>query len=163
MQRMITHNAEGASTKDQQPYSIATGRDKHTIKPPTRHGFEDLVSYALMTSSGDPTNFKEAVHSQEKGSWMGAMEEEMLFLNKNQTWELVELPKGKRAIGCKWVYKKKEAISENEGENFKARLIAKGYSQKHGVDYDEIFSPMVRHTSIKIVLSLVAYFDMGLE
>ena len=116
-----------------------------------------------MTSSGDPTNFKEAVHSQEKGSWMGAMEEEMLFLHKNQTWELVELPKGKRAIKCKWVYKKKEAISENEGENFKARLIAKGYSQKHGVDYDKIFSPIVRHTSIKTVLSLVAYFDMGLE
>ena len=59
---------------------------------------------------------------------MGAMEEEMQSLHKNQTWELVELPKGNRAIGCKWLYKKKEAISETEGENFKARLVAKGYS-----------------------------------
>ena len=52
-----THNAERASTKYHQPYSIATGRDKRTIKPPTKYGFEDLVSYALITSSGDPTNF----------------------------------------------------------------------------------------------------------
>ena len=55
-----THNAERASIKDQQPYIIATRRYKRTIKPPTRYGFEDLVSYALTTSSGDPTNFQEA-------------------------------------------------------------------------------------------------------
>ena len=68
-----THNAKDdsqnvnrASTKDQQPYSIATSRDNRTIKPPTRYGFEDLVSYALITSSGDPTNFQKAVHSQGK-------------------------------------------------------------------------------------------------
>ena len=64
----VTHNVKRASTKDQQPYSIATSRDKSTIKSPTRYGFEDLVSYALMTSSGNPTNFQEAVHGQEKGS-----------------------------------------------------------------------------------------------
>ena len=94
---------------------------------------------------------------------MGAMEEEMQSLHKNQTWELVELPKGKRGIGCKCVYKKKEAVSENEGERFKAHLVAKGYSQKHEVNYDKIFFPVVRHTSIRTVLSLVAYFDMELE
>ena len=61
-------------------------------------------------------------------SWMGAIDEEMQYLHKNQTWELVELPKGKWAIGCKWVYKKKEIVSEKEGEKLKACLVAKGYS-----------------------------------
>ena len=75
----------------------------------------------------------------------------------------MELPKEKRAIGCKWVYKKKEVVSEKEGEKFKARLVAKGYSQRKGVNYDEIFSLVVRHTFIKIMLGLVAHFDMQLE
>src|SRR4051812_27940565 len=94
---------------------------------------------------------------------MGAMVEEMESLHKNQTWDLVELPKGKRAIGCKWVYRKKEAGAKKEGEKFKARLVAKGYSQRQGEDYDEIFSPVVRHTSIRVVLALVAHTDMELE
>ena len=75
----------------------------------------------------------------------------------------MDLPIGKRAIGCKWVYKKKEAILEKQGEQFKARLVAKCYSQRKGVDYDEIFSPVVRHTSIKVVLAMVAHLDMELE
>ena len=57
----------------------------------------------------------------------------------------------------------KEAFSEKEGGKFKACLLAKGYSYKKGVDYDKIFPPVVRHTSIRIVLSLIAYFDMELE
>jgi hypothetical protein len=76
---------------------------------------------------------------------------------------LVELPKRKRAIGCKWVFKKKEAVSEKWGEKFKARLVAKGCSQQKEVDYEEIFSPVVRQTSIKAVLVLAAHYDMVLE
>jgi len=71
---------------------------------------------------------------------MGAMVEEIESLQKNQTWELVQLPAGKRAIGCKWVYKRKPLVSENEGEKFKACLVEKRYAQLKRVDYDEIFS-----------------------
>ena len=92
---------------------------------------------------------------------MGTMEEEIESLHKNQNLEFVELPKRKGAIGCKWVYKKKKAIYEKEGEKFKAHLVAKHYSHKKWVDYDEIFSHIV--TSIIAVLSLMAYFDMQLE
>jgi lipocalin len=67
---------------------------------------------------------------------MGAIMEEMESLKKNQTWALVQLPKGKRAIGCKWVYKRTPAVTEKEGEKFKARLVAKGYSQHKGIYYD---------------------------
>uniref|UniRef100_A0A2N9J0X3 CCHC-type domain-containing protein n=1 Tax=Fagus sylvatica TaxID=28930 RepID=A0A2N9J0X3_FAGSY len=129
----------------------------------SQYGFEDLVSYALLTSSEDPSTFQEAIESSEKDKWMEAMVEENESLSKNKTWELTELPKGKKPIGCKWVFKKKEAVSEKEGERFKARLVAKGYSQRHGIDYDEVFSPVVRHTSIRAVLALVADQDLELE
>ena len=65
---------------------------------------------------------------------MKAMVEENESLSKNKTWELTELPKRKKPIGCKWVFKKKKAVSEKEWERFKARLVVKGYSQKHGID-----------------------------
>jgi hypothetical protein len=60
-----------------------------------------MVSYALVISSEDPTTFQEAINSQEKSKWMGAMVEEMESLHKNQTWDLVELLKRKRKIECK--------------------------------------------------------------
>jgi hypothetical protein len=94
---------------------------------------------------------------------MGAMAEEMESLHNNQTWDLVELPKRNRKIWCKWVFKKKKAVLENGGEKFKAHLVAKGYSQQEWVDYEKIFSPVVRHTSIRVVLALVAHYDMALE
>uniref|UniRef100_A0A2N9J203 Integrase catalytic domain-containing protein n=1 Tax=Fagus sylvatica TaxID=28930 RepID=A0A2N9J203_FAGSY len=143
--------------------STRSDRPKRNKRPPVRYGFEDLVSYALLTSSEDPSTFQEAIESSEKDKWMEAMVEENESLSKNKTWELTELPKGKKPIGCKWVFKKKEAVSEKEGERFKARLVAKGYSQRHGIDYNEVFSPVVKHTSIRAVLALVADQDLELE
>ena len=64
------------------------------------------------------------------------MDEEMNSLRKNQTWNLVQLPKGKKAIGCKWIYGKKK---DTPGVRFKARLIVKGYAQKKAIDYSEVF------------------------
>ena len=88
---------------------------------------------------------------------MKAMVEEMESLNEKKNWEFSEPPKGKTPIGCKWVFRKKDAILEKEGERFKAKLVAKGYSQRHGIDYNEVFSPVVRHTSIRVMLALVTH------
>uniref|UniRef100_A0A2N9GFK1 CCHC-type domain-containing protein n=1 Tax=Fagus sylvatica TaxID=28930 RepID=A0A2N9GFK1_FAGSY len=163
LDELESQSDEEPHSNDQEQDNTRSDRPKRNKRPPVRYGFEDLVSYALLTSSEDPSTFQEAIESSEKDKWMEAMVEENESLSKNKTWELTELPKGKKPIGCKWVFKKKEAVSEKEGERFKARLVAKGYSQRHGIDYDEVFSPVVRHTSIRAVLALVADQDLELE
>jgi len=80
----------------------------------------------------------------------------------NDTWELAELPKGKKAIRCKWVFAKKDG-SPCGTVSYKARLVAKVYAQREGIDYNEIFSPVVKHSSICILLALVAQYDYELD
>nr|KYP62383.1 Retrovirus-related Pol polyprotein from transposon TNT 1-94 [Cajanus cajan] len=142
-------------------------KPKRVIKPPERYGFEDMATYALHAAeeidSDEPTTYKEAISHPEAEKWILAMREEMESLYKNQTWKLVELPKGRHVVGCKWIYKKKSIFSEKEEIRYKARLVAKGFSQKEGVDFNEIFSPVVRHTSIRVLLAIVANQDMELE
>nr|KYP53356.1 Retrovirus-related Pol polyprotein from transposon TNT 1-94 [Cajanus cajan] len=91
------------------------------------------------------------------------MNEEIESLHKNNTWNLTKLPKGKRPLRCKWIYKKKDGIPGVEDPRCKARLVVKGFYQKEGIDFNEIFSPVVRHTSIRILLAFVALFDLELE
>ena len=98
----------------------------------------------------------------QSGEWKKAIDEEIQSLHKNQAWGLVQLPKGKKEIGCKWVYTKKERPIGKYSVQFKARLIVKGYAQKEGIGYNEVFSPVVKHSSIRILLALVAQFDLEL-
>ncbi|GMP62704.1 hypothetical protein CsSME_00024701 [Camellia sinensis var. sinensis] len=145
----------------QQSEPIAIRKGKRVTKQPS--WMTDMVAYALpIIEDNVPCTFKEAVHNAESVKWKEAMDEEIGSLHKNQTWELVQLPKGKKAIGCKWVYTKKEGIPGRDNIRFKARLVAKGYAQKEGIDYNEVFSPVVKYTSIRILLALVAQFDLEL-
>ena len=89
------------------------------------------------------------------------MEEEMDSLMHNQTWDLVRLPAGKTTLKNKWVYRLKE--EDGGKQRYKARLVVKGFAQKKGIDFDEIFSPVVKMTSIRTILSLVAVEDLHLE
>ena len=78
---------------------------------------------------------------------------------ENETWELVELPNSRNLIGCKWVFKVKHT-SDGKVERFKAQLVAKGYAQKYGVDYDKTFSPVVRFSSICALLAYAVQNNM---
>ncbi|KAF2346632.1 Reverse transcriptase RNA-dependent DNA polymerase [Trinorchestia longiramus] len=86
-------------------------------------------------------NVEEALHGSESKLWKAAMEEKMASMNINNVWSLVECPKNKKPIRCKWIFKKKAGPDENVC-SYKARLVAQGYAQKFGVDYDETFSPV---------------------
>ena len=90
------------------------------------------------------------------------MEEEMESLRKNDTWYLVALPNGRGTIGSKWVFNTKtNAIGHVE--KFKARMVAKGYSQVEGVNFGEIFSPIAKLTSIRLLMYLATTFDFEIE
>ena len=81
-----------------------------------------------IESSEEPSTYEKAVNCSDLGKWMIAMQEEMESLYKNGTWDMVRLPKGKKAIRCKWVFKKKEGTQGDKNARYKARLVAKGYS-----------------------------------
>ena len=84
---------------------------------------------------------------------MKAMNEEVKSIKDNNTWSLVELPQGKKAIDVKWVYKVK-TNSKGEVTRHKARLVAKGFLQKEGIDFDEVFAPVARIKTIRLVVGL---------
>ena len=156
-------NDDEVSTQEllQQQDSIAYRRPRREIRKPAR--FDDMVAYALPIADDDvPSTYTEAISNPDGVKWKQAMNEEMQSLHKNRTWELVKLPKGKKAIGCKWVYAKKEGFPGKNEIRYKARLVAKGYAQKEGIDYNEVFSPVVKHLSIRILLALVAQYDLEL-
>lgn len=84
-------------------------------------------------------------------------------LERNGTWILIYRPKGERTIGCKWIYKIKPRVPGGEGRRFKAKVVAKGYSQIEGIDYNEVFSLVVKHVTIRLLLSMVVHQNLELE
>jgi len=118
--------------------------------------------YVFLTDGGEPECYKEAMESEHKNKWITAMDIEMKSLHDNHTFELVKLPKGMKALQNRWIYRLK--TKENGSTpRYKARLIVKGYRQKKGIDFDEIFSPVVKRSSIRVVLALAASLDLEIE
>ncbi|KAK8652409.1 hypothetical protein V6N13_061427 [Hibiscus sabdariffa] len=106
----------------------------------------------------EPKTYQEAVSSPNSEKWLEAIRSEMDSMSDNQAWTLVEPPEGIKPIGCKWVFKKKTDMDGNV-QIYKGRLVAKGYRQIHGIDYDETFSPVAMFKSIRILLAIAAFHD----
>lgn len=83
------------------------------------------------------------------------MNEEIEAIKRNDTWELTTLPEGHKPIGVKWVYKTKTS-QEGKMEKHKARLVAKGHKQQYGIDYEEVFAPVARVDTIRLLIALAA-------
>ncbi|KAE8725329.1 hypothetical protein F3Y22_tig00008957pilonHSYRG00078 [Hibiscus syriacus] len=97
---------------------------------------EGNIAYCLLTEDGEPSTYQEPINSSDDSLWMMAMQEEIEALHKNNTWDLVPLPQGRKPIG---------------------------YAQKEGIDFNEIFSPVVRLTTVRVVLAMCATLDLHLE
>ncbi|KAM1968538.1 hypothetical protein FF1_044121 [Malus domestica] len=132
-------------------------RSNRSRRPSTKYSSSE---YIMLTNYGEPKTYEEARVHNDSDKWMKAMESEMDSLSKNDTYELVELPKGRKVLKKKWVFKLKR---DDNMTRYKARLVVKGFGQKKGLDFDEIFSPVVKMTSIRVILSMAASMDLELE
>ena len=136
----------------------------------TKHPIAKYISYQNLSDNyrAFTTNISKLVmprNSQEAlgdPNWRLVVFEEMNALKKNDTWEIVELPKGKKVVECKWVFTIKSKANGSV-ERYKVRLVAKGFTQTYGIDYQETFTPVAKINSIRIMLSLVVNYNWPLH
>ncbi|GKA85619.1 retrotransposon protein, putative, ty1-copia subclass, partial [Tanacetum coccineum] len=159
---------ETDQTPDLTDYQLVRDREPRTRTKPLRFRDEsNMAAYAFVAAeeedTHEPLTYQEAVACEDSSKWKAAMKEEMDSLRKNKTWELVDHPAGQKLVSCKWLFKIKEGIEGVQKPRYKARLVARGFTQRAGIDYNEVFSLVVRHTSIRVILALTACKDYELE
>ena len=137
-------------------YSEST--DTATAESADTATLAEHCAYSVQVIS-EPVTIGEALSGPHTKEWKLATDAEYQSFIDNDTWDLVELPEGRSAVGCKWVFKVKYN-GEGKVERFKSRLVAKGCSQRYGIDFEETFSPVVRFTSIRTLLALAVHKDM---
>jgi hypothetical protein len=120
------------------------------------------VERANVACFDDPLNLCDAMRSEDASKWEASMQEEYGSLMANGTWELVPLPKDRKSVGCKWVFRTKRDASGHIVRH-KARLVAKGYSQVEGVDFNETFAPIAKFTTIRCMLAIGAAMDLEIH
>ena len=120
------------------------------------------VAAVATDQLNEPSNLKEAMSSSERSKWQEAMKKEINSLQANEVWDLVKLPPGRKVVGSKWVFKRKLG-PDGLVERHKARLVAQGFSQKFGWDYEETFSPVVRGESVRRVIALAVHQELKLH
>ena len=108
---------------------------------------------------GDPNTYEYVIRTPEADSWKSVMEEEMTCLTDNGTWELTDLLENRQVVKCRWVYLTRRATQGNI-THYRTHLIAKGFSQTTGINYEETFAPIARLDSLRLLLLLAANFDM---
>lgn len=140
------------------PNSKYALRDRRTINPPDRYG--EFYKHSLLIALGEETmSYEEVIQRDDSSKWKKAMQEELEALKRNTTWKLVKPPRNAKILDNKWVLKTKNN-PDGSAERFKARLVARGFKQKKGQDYDEIFSPVARFESIRTILAIAAVEKM---
>ena len=158
-------NYEGSERPSSTPHCYASstvissvqspGSISQSLIPIKMRGLEDIYAQTEETNlfclyvDHEPFTFKEAV---KEDCWRNAMQEE----KRNNTQELTTLPPGQKTIGVKWEHKIKH-IADGRIERYKARLVAKCYKQKYGVDYKEVFAPVARLDTMRMLISLAAH------
>nr|GFC01176.1 hypothetical protein [Tanacetum cinerariifolium] len=129
----------------------------------TRHAPDRMCLYIddeehELGDLDEPANYKAALLDLESENWLNAMNVEIKSMKYNEVWVLVELPSNGKTVGSKWLFKKKTDMDGNV-HIYKARIVAKCYTQTPGIDYEETFSPVADIRAIRILIAIVAYYD----
>uniref|UniRef100_A0A5S6Q053 Reverse transcriptase Ty1/copia-type domain-containing protein n=1 Tax=Trichuris muris TaxID=70415 RepID=A0A5S6Q053_TRIMR len=144
-------NTEPPAEQEEAQSDPQPSRSKRLVTKPKKY----LTDYVLSAEASFPTTFREAMESAEAVHWSKAMNEELCSLKENSVWSLVDLPPGKNVLNTRWVLRVK-AKADGTADKYKARLVATGYMQRAGVDYDETFSPVARFDTVRALLSVAA-------
>ena len=141
-------------------------RSKNNIHRP-RQSSDDFIRYPLpkaLTAALVPTTIEPTSYNQASKSvhWREAMNQEFLALIHNGTWSLVSPPTHANIVGCRWIYKIKRK-ADGAIERYKARLVAKGFHQQEGVDFSETFSPVIKHATIRLVISIAVTYKWPIK
>lgn len=122
-------------------------RPKRVIRKPARYN-----QTGLLAMEETELTVTEALRSPESEQWRKAMDEEIESFRKNEVFELIDPPKGATIVQCRWVLKRK--VNSDSEVQYRARLVAKGFTQKYGLDYSETFSPVVRHSTLRLLFAI---------
>ena len=122
----------------------------------------NLAGTAYTVTIAEPATLEEALGGDQAHEWKSAMDDELASLLANNTWTLEKPPPGVRPIPVKWVFKVKRDANGNI-ERYKARLVAKGYRQREGIDYEEVFAPVSKYSTLRTVLAVAAAEDMEIH
>jgi histone deacetylase 1/2 len=157
MQGIQAEAAAGSGTGSGTVSRTASSQEPPAPRTPLQKGIKQpkvytdgTVRYALLTSTGEPTNLREALTDE---NWKFAMQDEYDALIANKTWHLVPPCRHRNVIDCKWVYRIKKH-ADGTIDRYKARLVAKGFKQRYGLDYEDTFSHVVKIITIRLVLSI---------
>ncbi|PWA63339.1 zinc finger, CCHC-type [Artemisia annua] len=133
-------------------------RSERTMKAPERLCLNVECDQSILGDLNEPTSYKAAIKSPDKAKWQVAMDGEMQSMHDNEVWTEVDLPPGAKVVGSKWLYKLKTDIY-GIVHTYKARLVAQGFTQTFGIDYEETFSPVADIRAIRILIAIAAYYD----
>ena len=116
-----------------------------------------------MSEPSEPKTIEEALDSNLNEEWQAAINSEMISIYKNGVWHKIdELPEGTNPLTTKWIFKIKRG-AQGQIEQFKARLCVRGFEQEQGIDFEEVFSPVMRHNSLRTLMAIAAVHDLEVK
>lgn len=140
---------------------------RRSTRQPKAKKYDDYVAYMctganqhIIEMDREPVTVQEALSRPDSKKWKEAMENELQSFSENEAWDLVDPPQEASVVGNKWVFKRK--VDSVGNVCYRARLVAKGFTQIEGIDFDETFSPVVRYSTLRLLFALSVKFDLDI-